>query len=174
MKNYLVFAFLLIPGFVFAGPFLSISTYNDLGLGFTHGNSSYFAEIGWAGNYSISQVTVKGSNLTTQPSASGDFVFNLDVGFSYIFSKKYVDAYTNIIIGTSFPYTLTNDETDFTLGPILGLGFGKNITDHFQLCVEYNIAMEYSYHYYRDDAQDSRRNDFIYGQKPRIKVLYLF
>jgi hypothetical protein len=174
MKNFLVFTCILIPGFVFAGPFLSISTYDDLGIGITHGNSSYFAEVGWNGKYSISQVNVTGSNLTTQPSAMGDFVFNLDVGFSYIFSKKYLDAYTNIIIGTSFPYTLTKDDISLSLQPILGIGIGKNISDHFRLSVEYNIATSYSYMSYRNDVENSKSNSFTYAQKPRIKAFYLF
>ena len=145
MSKYLLSILLLIPSFVVAVPFLSISTYNDLGIGLTCNNSSYYAEIGWNGEYSISQVNQTGL-LTTQPAVKGNFVFILDLGFSYIFSKKYVDAYTNIIIGTNFPYTLTRDETEFAFTPILGIGFGKNITDHFRLCVEYNIEMEYSYH----------------------------
>jgi hypothetical protein len=174
MNKYLLSILLVIPSFVVAGPFLSISTYNDLGAGLTCNNSSYFAEIGWNGKYLVSQVNITGSNLTVQPAVKGNFEFILDLGFSYIFSKKYVDAYTNIVIGTNFPYTLTNDETEFAFTPILGIGFGKNITDHFRLCAEYNIEMEYSYHSYRDDKQNTKITDFTYGQKPRIKALYLF
>ncbi len=166
MKHLLILSILLASIKTFSEPYLYVNTLPSFGMGIVAKKAHYYLGLDWSGSYHNSESYSNDGKMKNYCS-EGNFLLAPILGFRYDFTKRNVNSFVDINIGTI--YHVLCEETDGCM-ILIGFGIAVKITEQVEISGEYGIK----YHY-RSDSEDRNTNRVLnLKQTPLLTFVYYF